>query len=208
MAQALVPILFVYLALGACAILGNFLYLKFFECPQDSPLSSAPRLAARPSLRNRMSDALGFVFAFIVAVAIWPFLIIPEIKGRMNRRRFETGLPDAPKFLANKDNLLERVDCADIERKETVSDPLGAAPNVPFGHLNTVWQAFKGRIADGDEVWLFSTLGRSSLTAPAARWTRIAEGYAVLRGGTIIDEFVAHGGLLEVARLPAASERP
>lgn len=207
MAQALVPILFVYLALGACAILGNFLYLRFFESPQDSPLSSAPRLAARPSLRSRMSDALGFALAFIVAVAIWPFLIIPEIKGRMDRRRVETGLPDDPKFFANKDNLLERVDCADIERKETVSDPLGAAPNVPFGHLNSAWQAFKGRIADGDEVWLFSTLGPSSLTAPTVKWARIAEGYALLRDGTIVDEFVAHGGSLEVARVPAASDR-
>lgn len=204
MAQAAVTFLLAYLALGACAILGNYLYLRFVAPPQDSPLSSVRRPASQQSMRCRVSDALGFVFAFFVAVAIWPFLIIPEIKGRMDRRRVETGLPDVPKFFANKGNLFQRVDCADIERNETVLDPLGAAPNVPFGHLNTAWQAFKGRIADGDEVWLFSTIGRSSLTAPTAEEGRVAEGYAVLRDGAIIDEFVAHGGRVEVARVPAA----
>lgn len=188
-----------YFGLGACAIVGNFLYLKYFDTSPASPFGGS-RLASRPSLTGRVADAIDFVLAFVFAVAVWPLLVVPEIKGRMQRKRFEE-LASEPRLIANKANLVRRVDCAEVERLETVLDPLGAAPSLPFGHLNSAWQAFKTGLAEGDELWQFSALEPICSVKQAERWTRIAEGYAVVRNGTIVDEFLAHGGLLERSSL-------
>lgn len=185
-----------YVGLGGCAILGNFLYLKYFDTRPTDLLSLPRRTRSRPSLKTLVTDAIGFALALLFAVAVWPFLIVPEIKGRMHRRRWEE-LANEPRFIANKANLVRRVDCGEVERAEIVSDPLGAAPSLPFGHLNPTWQAFKARLGEGDELWQFSALEPASLSTQAERWTRIAQGYVIVRNGIVVDEFVAHGGLLE-----------
>jgi hypothetical protein len=48
------------------------------------------------------------------------------------------------------------VSVEEVEALETVLDPLGAAPNVPFGHLNAAWRAFIEGGTECDELWSFS----------------------------------------------------
>lgn len=53
-----------------------------------------------------------------------------------------------------------------LENQHT--DPLKAAPELPFGHLNAAWKEFLNGQADGGELWSFSahwqtTWGRKEL---------------------------------------------
>ena len=44
----------------------------------------------------------------------------------------------------------------EIEVEEIVSDPLGAVPAAPFGHMNWKWEEFKVSVTPGTAVWRFS----------------------------------------------------
>lgn len=44
----------------------------------------------------------------------------------------------------------------EIEARELVEDPLGAVPNLPFGHLNATWLRFLEGRSDSDELWSFT----------------------------------------------------
>lgn len=56
--------------------------------------------------------------------------------------------------------LLARISIPAIEAHEGVEDLLGAAPLLPFGHLNRAWQTFLASVQPSDEIWTF-----------AAEWT-------------------------------------
>lgn len=45
---------------------------------------------------------------------------------------------------------------ADIAQRELVYDPLGAAPQVPFGHAHATWKKFTESLQPVDEIWRFS----------------------------------------------------
>ena len=53
-------------------------------------------------------------------------------------------------------SLLEQIAIPDIESSELVSDPLGAVPAMPFGHMNWKWQEFKAALATGAALRRFS----------------------------------------------------
>jgi hypothetical protein len=74
------------------------------------------------------------------------------------------------------EHLLERLSVQQIEKREQVSDPLGAAPELPFGHLNPTWTAFLQSTQSGDELWSF--------TARFADYSREQHsGYVIVRAG-------------------------
>ncbi|WVM93015.1 hypothetical protein ULG90_02285 [Halopseudomonas pachastrellae] len=52
-------------------------------------------------------------------------------------------------FAVTEDHLLESLTVAEIEARERVADPLGAVPDLPFGHLNTAWQEFLAECEEG-----------------------------------------------------------
>ena len=73
----------------------------------------------------------------------------------------------------------------EIEARERVDDPLGAVPNVPFGHLNAAWRTFLASRASGDELWSFTAPWRTWLLQPELR-----SGYALVRNGTPVAHFL------------------
>jgi hypothetical protein len=79
-------------------------------------------------------------------------------------------------FSVKREHLLKRWALSDIEAHETVIDSLGAAPRIPFGHLNNAWETFKTSIRDGDELWSFCVRQATGL-----RHEEVREGYAVSR---------------------------
>ena len=75
--------------------------------------------------------------------------------------------------------IKERLSIEDIEARERVIDPLGAVPELPFGHLHSAWKAFLEGISPDDALWSFS-----------ANWTRwgrkeLRDGYVIVRGDII-----------------------
>jgi hypothetical protein len=63
-------------------------------------------------------------------------------------------------FAVEREHLLERLSIQQIERREIVTDPLGAVPQLPFGHLNATWLRFLKSLTDNAEIWSFSALWR------------------------------------------------
>jgi hypothetical protein len=86
--------------------------------------------------------------------------------------------PEEREFAVEREHLLERLTVQEIERREVVADPLKAAPDSPFGHLNTAWQEFLKGLAEGTELWSFSARWQTT-------WGRkeLRSGYVVVEDG-------------------------
>ena len=85
------------------------------------------------------------------------------------------------KFAVEPQHLLERLTLEDVEMREIVTDPLQAAPELPFGHLHAAWKEFLKGQAEGCELWSFS-----------AHWQTIW-GRNELRSGYVLVENGAPG---------------
>lgn len=80
-------------------------------------------------------------------------------------------------FVVKRKHLVQRMTVAEIEEIELVNDPLGAAPKMPFGHLNGVWQRFLSERTNGSQLWAFR--------AHRQNWGAVerVEGYAEVNDG-------------------------
>jgi hypothetical protein len=81
----------------------------------------------------------------------------------------------------------------EIEAREAVTDPASHGRGVPFGYLLDNWRSFKEEMRPGDELWQFELSDRVSGGDETAG-DRVATGggYALLRGGEVVAEFLAH----------------
>jgi hypothetical protein len=124
------------------------------------------------------------MLAAVMILTVWPIAIYWKAKEMIDARRPKNEEP--PKeFAVTKTHLLKQLSVGEIETAEVVVDPLGAAPRVPFGHLNAAWETFKKSIDDCDQIWSFS--------APwTTEWGRneVRDGYVVLRGESIGPHFL------------------
>lgn len=113
----------------------------------------------------------------VVAVVGWPILIYFRLHAAILRKRL--GLSQAErKFAVERGHLQERLTVAQVEAREMVVDPLGAVPNVPFGHLNSVWQCFLENLGGADELWSFSAIWEAGWGSREFR-----AGYVRIQGG-------------------------
>lgn len=87
----------------------------------------------------------------LISSLIWPVLLLLPLL----ERPFEPETP-SPEFAVNGDHLLELLTVDEIEARERVADPLGAVPDLPFGHLNTAWQDFLAQCEEGAEFRRFA----------------------------------------------------
>jgi hypothetical protein len=88
-------------------------------------------------------------------------------------------------FAVEIGHLQEQLNVVQIETRELISDPLGAVPNVPFGHLHAAWMTFLEGVGADDELWTF--------TAPwQTTWgsNEIRTGYVRVRGGRPANHFL------------------
>ena len=61
-------------------------------------------------------------------------------------------------FAVHPADLVAKLSQQQIEQRELVCDPLGAAPEVPFGHIYKPWQAFVCNCGIEGEIWSFSSI--------------------------------------------------
>jgi len=125
------------------------------------------------------ADFLESVLAPLIGITLicsfWPYVIWLKIA-----QKWFTNPPIEEKpFSVSHDDLREHLSFEEIEAAERVSDPLGAVPDLPFGHLHGAWERLKGNPAPGDEVWTFS-----------ARWVNwsskyLCSGYVIVNDGEI-----------------------
>lgn len=95
------------------------------------------------------------VLTSILMVAFWPVAIYMQVKEMLQKKESYVS-PDDREFAVKREHLLERLTLREIESREVITDPLKAAPELPFGHLNAAWKEFLQNKADDAELWSFS----------------------------------------------------
>ena len=111
--------------------------------------------------------------------------------------------PEPAAFRVTREHLLRETTVEEIEKEEIVSDPLGAVPPLPFGHLNAAWLRFKSRLAPGDVVWRLSAHGKEGWGAPQVR-----EGYAIVRTDSVGAHFETARRIVDSPASGSSQENP
>lgn len=156
---------------------------------KDEPESLRDLLDAGNPDRNKLSyrilnNVVAPVLAAVAVVVVWPaavYMKVKEIFGKKN----EAALDEEREFAVERSHLQERLTIPQIEAREVVTDPLGAVPDLPFGHLHASWKTFVESVGEDDELWAF--------TAPwQTTWGRneLRTGYVVVRGGIPASHFL------------------
>lgn len=112
-------------------------------------------------------------------VLAWPLLVVLVVRSWL-APTVSVPAKVEPTFAVAPGDLVEALTVQDIERRERVSDPLGAVPDLPFGHLNPAWRRFLDGLEPADRIWSFRTLW-----APY-RDPAVHLGYAGVRDGVVV----------------------
>jgi hypothetical protein len=127
--------------------------------------------------------------AFILVWLVWPAAIgfkFFEMYKKKEAAANSERLAKAKVFVMKEEALIREMTVAEIEQANMVRDPLGAAPNLPFGHLHAVWVEFRDGVEVGETLHLFESVG------PNAFRSQLIWGYAVCKEGRV-ERFMTAG---------------
>lgn len=168
-----------YLSVGVVVIATG--YLSHRRAKKDAPERVGVRLAAANLRKNKTLQHMVVenVVLPLVMIAVWPVAIVHKIQEVFASKR-QAARPEKPEFAVTRSDLQEQLTVREVVQREFVTDPLGAVPNLPFGHLHTAWSSLlASRNADA-AIWSFS-----------ARWTsdwgrkELRSGYVLVCGDVI-----------------------
>jgi len=138
----------------------------------------------RKTWRDDLLDKIVLpLLAGFLILAAWPAVLLMLVKNRLFPSEVKL-LPER-EFSVAMDDLIRQMTIKEIEQQEQVADPMGAVPDLPFGHLNAAWMEFMANLEQQDSVWSF-----------AAQWTtdwgrrEIREGYVILRNDNVGQHFL------------------
>ena len=144
--------------------------------------------ALHPERKTRryriLSGLVAPVLSAAAMVLLWPIGLLVQLQYKAEQRA-RVRREEADTFKLRPADLLERLSLADIAQREMVHDPLGAAPQVPFGHAHAAWQKFTEALQPGDEIWRFSAQRTLSWGPQEHR-----RGYAIQRKGQVGAHFI------------------
>lgn len=148
--------LWAYLAAGV--VVAIWLYVaKFMDGPAPSwvDILAQPNPDDPPPAKPTMAKRIGAqLLRYTVAITIWPFMVLILLEDKLNIGP-GARVPERV-FAVKRADLLEKLTVEQIEARERVQDPLGAVPNLPFGHLNAAWKVFLAGCQPSDKLWSFS----------------------------------------------------
>lgn len=146
--------------------------------------------ALQPERKTRRYRILARLVAPVLSavgvILLWPFGVAMKLQY-MAEQRARVKREEADTFKLRPSDLVERMSLADIAQRELVHDPMGAAPQVPFGHAHAAWQKFTEALQPSDEIWRFSAQRTLSWGPLEHR-----RGYAIQRQGQLVSHFVTH----------------
>jgi hypothetical protein len=124
-----------------------------------------------------LNNLVAPVLAAILVVAVWPVAVYMKVK-EMLKKKDGAGVEEEREFAVERQHLLERLTVQEVEKREVVTDPLKAAPELPFGHLNGAWKQFLDGQPEGGELWSFSARWQTT-------WGRkeLRSGYVMVQNG-------------------------
>ena len=124
--------------------------------------------------------------AIVLLLVAWPWVMLVSVAEFAKRDQGTLPGDTEKEFEILDEFLVCELPLEDIELLEEVEDPLGAAPCLPFGHLNAAWEAFKAGSGNGT-FWKFSGKHVGDWDV---EW--LHEGYAVLKGDGSRPYFLTH----------------
>ena len=168
-----------YCSTGAIVLLSIPLLNYFLK--RDVKSSRAPRSFLKLDPVNFQEGILELflvpLVGFTLVLLCWPVVIYFFIK--------ENWFPDPPYvekvFAVEKAHLGKPLSLEHIEALERVHDPMGAVPDLPFGHLNVAWRDFLEEYSAGDTLWSFSSIWQGDWGCPEQR-----AGYVIVRADSNI----------------------
>lgn len=113
-----------------------------------------PARAMGEPQRLRWRSALRWVGLW----ALWPLALGQVGPQRWGLTPEPEAAPLPPEFAVRWADLVAPHDLAEVEARAVVHDPLGAVPDVPFGHLFMLWRTFKRRAPQGAALWSFEAV--------------------------------------------------
>jgi hypothetical protein len=133
--------------------------------------------AKRPVLGQALQS---YAWLTGITVVLWPLFVPFIIYEKWTSWRNERQLKSEERIFApSKGDLVDRFTIAEVEAHEIVSDPLGGAPRLPFGHLHEAWEKFLAELPVGAQLWSYAVVWENRWRTQEQR-----EGYvAVIDGG-------------------------
>ena len=123
------------------------------------------------------------VLARIAVICVWPVAIVFLVQSVIEQRRLSK-LAEDKKFRIREQDLSEQLSIDEIEKRERVDDPLGGAPNEPFGHRWSAWRTFADELQADASLWSFAATDDSDYE------TIRLEGYVHFDDGSAKSMFV------------------
>lgn len=125
-------------------------------------------------------EALGILVVVCLAILIiWPMPTLQGIYQRTRDRVFQfcrIGEYRA-NFSPRRRDLIHTFTLDEVEQLERVDDPLGAAPNLPFGHVHLAWRSFVASAGPAAQFWSYGCDWKNP-----GGWGERREGYAAFNG--------------------------
>jgi len=185
--------LFIYILPGV-GIAAYFLINAWRERQTEFAKSMMKLLGKETRFVDRVKEALVYCFAISCVLVGWPGFIVYYFKHKKDEaaNRAWQALPD---FDCSPEYLVACVNPLDAETASYITDPLGGVPPLPFGHLNKGWvNLLSDMLEDRDELWSFYIPKGGKTGKYQFETTSETRGYAKVRDGKILAEFITERG--------------
>jgi hypothetical protein len=147
-------------------------------------------IGRKKSVIDRLLNIVVYAIAVICISFGWPLFGIWVIFQSRKEAALEIER-NKPDFDCLPEHLVAKVVPHDAEIASYVVDPLGTVPPLPFGHLNLGWVNFlAGTLDPADEMWSFYIHKGGEHGKHRFLATSDIKGYAWVRNGEIIGEFI------------------
>lgn len=179
--------LYWYLGVGiAVGVLAYFDYQRTQQKPSDSLAELLDAVMPEPKdLSYRIRKyMLAPAAAAITITLLWPVAVCMYLKDIFWKDK-EPELKRGREFAVAHDHLQQQLSVQGVEAREIVNDPLGAVPNIPFGHLNPAWRTFLANHSDDDALWSFTARWENALGGE-----ELKAGYVFVHDGVPLSHFL------------------
>lgn len=179
--------------LGIGAIIFVVVSGEFFWAKKKEASASLGNMDEDDSDRKNLLHRIAYAFVVLVLSCIalmflWPVAIFTKVKVLLkNKSDAIKTIENRYEFAVRSEELQERLSIVEIENRELVTDPLGAVPAAPFGHLHQAWKAFLDGMGPGDTVWSYSATWNS------CGRKKLSEGYVIVNGDSVGKHFQTFG---------------
>ena len=168
----------------------HHLYQEYRTRPSQFARDMLKAIGQEKSITDRLLNIVVYIIAIAAMAFVWPAFLVWGLVKRKEEAAREIER-NKPRFECSPQYLVAKVDPIDAETANYVIDPLSKLAAVPFGHLNKGWGNFLADMTDEeDEMWSFFIPKGSLCGQYRSASTSDIRGYAKVRRGEILDEFI------------------